>query len=289
MKNIIMGITIVLGIIAIFTFKMIKSNNKAEEIKAQITKIAEEKNAVNLQIESGVNSINQNAPVMLDDDIRLDKAIAYDMTIEYNYTLVNISSSSENIKNIKKELLSKISRDACEAEQFISLFKNGVSFVARYSSNDGQELIKTNTTPAVCNSIKVAMESEKRKEKEKEKKIEEENKKINKEIIKSVKYLNKDGVKMVDKSIRFDKAIAYEMAIEYYGTLTDITSANDPKLNSFKKPFIDGVTKKVCEMPAMKALFKNNGAIRYIYNSNDGKEALSFIINVDSCDTIIDQ
>ena len=108
--------------------------------------------AVDEELRNMANEINAQCPMTIDQDTRLDNAIALQgKTFQYNYTLVNYAKSAltaEQIQSIEDAMRPSILNILKSSSQLKELRDNNVTFKYLYRSNDGYELMILTFTPS---------------------------------------------------------------------------------------------------------------------------------------------
>jgi hypothetical protein len=82
--------------------------------------------------------INQQVPVMVDDETRLDTTIVTGKQLCYKFTLVNVSKAQINKVTLRKHLLENFKNNICNNDKATKLLNLGVSFYYVYSDKSGR-------------------------------------------------------------------------------------------------------------------------------------------------------
>ncbi len=94
------------------------------------------------------SELNKTCPIMVDNETRLDNAIALPGNIfQYNYTLINMDKERIFIDEIKKYLEPQLVRNISTNPDFKSFRENKVTMSFNYVDKNGAFVIKINVTP----------------------------------------------------------------------------------------------------------------------------------------------
>ena len=89
----------------------------------------------------GANEINKKAPIMIDNETRLDRAtVGPGLRFVYQYTFPNYTSNNIDANWLYKNLQPKVTVAACS--EMKSSLEYGVIYVYTYSGNDGVEIAR---------------------------------------------------------------------------------------------------------------------------------------------------
>jgi hypothetical protein len=94
--------------------------------------------------------LNKSCPFMVDQDTRLDNAMALPRNIfQYNYTLVNLDKSDVNIDTVKK-YFEPVLINNVKTNPDLKLYRdNKVTMAYNYKDKNGVFVLKINITPDV--------------------------------------------------------------------------------------------------------------------------------------------
>ncbi len=92
--------------------------------------------------------LNKTCPIMIDNETRLDSAIALPGNIfQYNYTLVNMDKERIFIDEIKKYLEPQLVQNTATNPDFKTFRENEVTMAFNYVDKNGVFVIKIDVTP----------------------------------------------------------------------------------------------------------------------------------------------
>jgi hypothetical protein len=102
---------------------------------------------------SAANELNKSCPLMVDQDTRLDNAIALpDNKFQYNYTLVNFEKESLNVDELKGNLVPSIINNV-KTNPGMKIFRdNNATIVYSYKDKKSIFLFEIIITPDQYNS-----------------------------------------------------------------------------------------------------------------------------------------
>ncbi|GAB4542613.1 MAG: hypothetical protein Tsb0014_35540 [Pleurocapsa sp.] len=108
-------------------------------------------------ISQTVDIMNQNLPMMVDNDTRWDSSSAGPgKQLNYNYTLVNYSSAELsnpqmfNFQVFEDSLNYSIKTEVCQLQAVKFLFQNGVVATYNYYANDNEFVTQIEVSPSDC-------------------------------------------------------------------------------------------------------------------------------------------
>jgi len=148
MKSIIFKILgVVVVIVAIVVGKLIgkasvetySSSKKESNFNSMLMKTASE--------------LNQNLPMMVDSETRLDATVGINKTFRYNYTLVNYSSNDVTAKEIKDGLTEQVTNYVCTTKSMEIFVKNDITITYAYYSKEGKEITTIPVPSYKCKDI----------------------------------------------------------------------------------------------------------------------------------------
>lgn len=91
--------------------------------------------------------LNKTCPYAVDKDTRLDNTLAIEKTLQYNYTLVNMTVDSMNVDNIKA-YVEKNAINNIKTNPDMKLYRdNNVTLAYSYKDKNGVFLFKIDVTP----------------------------------------------------------------------------------------------------------------------------------------------
>ena len=106
------------------------------------------------QVQKGLHlaaaQINRNVPLMVDDETRLDSAVASSDKLTYYYTFPNYSSRDVSYEVVKERVLPNITRTVCGDEDMIWTMKYGIQYVYVYRGNDRRDIASFQIAAADC-------------------------------------------------------------------------------------------------------------------------------------------
>ncbi len=144
MKSIILK---VLGVVAVIVAIVIgkasvetySSSKKESNFNSMLIKTASE--------------LNQNLPMMVDSETRLDATVGINKTFRYNYTLVNYSINDVTAKEIKDGLTEKVTNYVCTTQGMEIFVKNDITVTYAYYSKEGKEITTIPVPAYKCKDI----------------------------------------------------------------------------------------------------------------------------------------
>jgi hypothetical protein len=102
----------------------------------------------NTELKRVAAELNKSCPVMVDNETRLDNAIAMpDKVIQYNYTLVNMSEESMNLQSFNDYMKPLIINNVRTNPDLKSFRDNKVTLVYNYKDQNGVFIIGIAVTP----------------------------------------------------------------------------------------------------------------------------------------------
>ncbi len=106
------------------------------------------RNSIEKALNEAAIGVNKNCPMMVDQDTRLDHVAALpEKVFQYNYTLVNYSTSQVNGDSLRKYMEPGIIKTIKTNPQLNHFRKNKVTMVYTYNDKDGKFLMKITVTP----------------------------------------------------------------------------------------------------------------------------------------------
>jgi len=83
------------------------------------------------------SQINENCPIMIDKETRLDNAFGGDNKITYNYTLVNVLKDEINLKIFATDIRPIVIQNFKNIPESHEMFRQGVTLICRYKDKNG--------------------------------------------------------------------------------------------------------------------------------------------------------
>lgn len=97
---------------------------------------------------AAAGELNKSCPIMVDQNTRLDNAVALPGNIfQYNYTLVNLSKSEVNIDTVKKYVEPGIINNVKTNPDLKTYRDNKVTMAYNYKDKNGLFVLKISVTP----------------------------------------------------------------------------------------------------------------------------------------------
>jgi hypothetical protein len=94
------------------------------------------------------SELNKTCPIMVDQDTRLDNALALpDNIFQYNYTLVNLEKSEVNVDTVKKYVEPGLINNVKTNPDLKVYRDNKVTMAYNYRDKNGVFVLKINVTP----------------------------------------------------------------------------------------------------------------------------------------------
>jgi uncharacterized membrane protein YukC len=94
------------------------------------------------------SQINQSCPIMVDQETRLDNAVAMPGKVfQYNYTLVNLAKDSINISGLESYIKPMILNNVKTNPDMKGFRDNKVTMIYNYKDKDGIYITRINITP----------------------------------------------------------------------------------------------------------------------------------------------
>lgn len=100
---------------------------------------------------AAVKTINENAPIMVDDLTRLEKAtVGPGARLVYHQTLITLDSTKVDKKKFFSGMKEKIEKSICEQGKIIDTIERGGIFSYRYSGKNGGHIATINIDQINC-------------------------------------------------------------------------------------------------------------------------------------------
>ena len=94
------------------------------------------------------SEINENCPIMIDNDTRLDNTVAMPNNIfQYNYTLVNLEKNEINIEELRSFIEPNVVNNVKTNPEMKAYKDNKVTMSYFYKDKKGEYLLEINVTP----------------------------------------------------------------------------------------------------------------------------------------------
>ena len=94
------------------------------------------------------SELNKTCPIMVDQDTRLDNAVALSENIfQYNYTLINLNKSEVNIDTVKKYVEPGLINNVKTNPDLKAFRDNKITMVYYYKDKNGEFVLKISVTP----------------------------------------------------------------------------------------------------------------------------------------------
>jgi hypothetical protein len=106
------------------------------------------------QLQEAADSLNQNAPRMIDAQTRLDRVdVGAGLVFTYEYTLMNqrvAALAPDNLERFQRQIQQRLNKLACEEHKLDGLLRlaNAVKYV--YHDRDGADVTTAVITSAGC-------------------------------------------------------------------------------------------------------------------------------------------
>ncbi len=106
---------------------------------------------ISKQLSVSANEISKNLPTQIDKDTRLDAVVAFDTTMTFTYTLINLSidNVSQDMKNF---LQTQAVNGYCTAMGDGKSYRdNNITLKLNYRANDGKFITVVSVNKSNCN------------------------------------------------------------------------------------------------------------------------------------------
>lgn len=100
------------------------------------------------ELKQAAAAVNQRAPVMVDQDTRLDGATSGKQTLTYNYTLVNYSSADLDSAKFESAMRPSLLKAGCQALK--PILSAGVTVNYIYKGKDAATVSNISLKPSDC-------------------------------------------------------------------------------------------------------------------------------------------
>jgi hypothetical protein len=113
-----------------------------------LTKCSPSSAAYDKELSAAASEMNKSCPMMVDKETRLDNAVAMPGKIfQYNYTLINFSKDSVDVKMIQDNLEPTLINGVKTSPDLRSFRDNKVTMDYNYKDKNGVFLLKIQITP----------------------------------------------------------------------------------------------------------------------------------------------
>ncbi|AWI26077.1 zinc ribbon domain-containing protein [Flavobacterium pallidum] len=104
--------------------------------------------SVERQLSKAAEEVNQRAPVVIDQDLRLKSAEALpNRTFQYNYNLINLTRAEVKTDTVKKYLFPSVLQAVKTKPELKAFRDNDVTLIYNYMDKDDEFVIKYVITP----------------------------------------------------------------------------------------------------------------------------------------------
>lgn len=94
--------------------------------------------------------LNRNLPMMVDKNLRLDRLVGGNKTLQYHYTLVDHDASAVDTAEFRRGMRARLVSEVCEDEEMGFLLENGVQYLYRYQGKDQREIATISIRASDC-------------------------------------------------------------------------------------------------------------------------------------------
>jgi hypothetical protein len=101
-------------------------------------------------LKQAATELNENLPMMVDADTRLDTSIGINGKFRYNYTLVNYTAEELDSNALKEAMRPKLVNSYCTVADMRTFVENNVPVTYAYSGKDGKEIVTITVTSEEC-------------------------------------------------------------------------------------------------------------------------------------------
>lgn len=95
--------------------------------------------------------INQQTPIMIDSETKLQSALAVGKTLTYSATIINATSNQVNAQDLNRMVWGNINAIACKNKATRGLIDLGVSYIYIYFGNDNRIITRVVLNSYECN------------------------------------------------------------------------------------------------------------------------------------------
>lgn len=94
--------------------------------------------------------INENVPMIVDKNLRLDRVDGGNRTLLYRYTLFHHNASAVNAEEFRRGMQAILVGEICTDEEMAVLLVHGVAYSYRYQSKDGKHIVTISVRSSDC-------------------------------------------------------------------------------------------------------------------------------------------
>lgn len=105
---------------------------------------------LNSVLMQAASQINQNLPMMVDSETRLDSTVGINKTFRYNYTMINYPVEELDPKGFSEAMRPQIVNSVCTTKEMEVFMKNGVPVTYAYHGKNGKQLTTITVEPSQC-------------------------------------------------------------------------------------------------------------------------------------------
>jgi hypothetical protein len=99
---------------------------------------------------TAVNTVNEKAPIMLDEETRLDSVATYANVFIYNNTVINYEVAQLGIEQFDQVIEDTVIGTICTNPQLAPMIDLGVVMVYRYLDKNGDYISEKSLDTATC-------------------------------------------------------------------------------------------------------------------------------------------
>lgn len=100
-----------------------------------------------------VNELNNNLPMMIDSETRLDNAVGFNKILRYNNTLINYTANEISANDLFNALDTKITNSVCTSVEMQVFLDNDITINYAYSGKNGKYIMVIEITKSKCLNI----------------------------------------------------------------------------------------------------------------------------------------
>ncbi len=105
---------------------------------------------LNSVLMQAASQINQNLPMMIDSETRLDSTVGINKKFRYNYTMINYSVEELDPKSFSETMRPQLVNAVCTTKEMEVFMKNGVPVTYAYHGKNGKQLTTITVEPLQC-------------------------------------------------------------------------------------------------------------------------------------------
>jgi hypothetical protein len=107
--------------------------------------------SVNLEVVSKEVKTKVTLPLMVDSETRFDDVRPISSTqLGYFFTLVNLSPETPDLPGILNTIQESVKGTACQNQNYLKLFREGISVSVNFATNDGRSAANFEILPSSC-------------------------------------------------------------------------------------------------------------------------------------------